>query len=51
MAQLAQGSGGGWTASKLVGGQGRRPIIGQKLLRGNGKSYHDRQYEKGLSYA
>ena len=34
MAQLAQGSGGGWSASRLVGGPGRTPITGQKYLRG-----------------
>ena len=34
MAQLAQGSGGSWAASRLVGGQGRTPTTDQKQLRG-----------------
>ena len=34
MAQPAQGTGGGWATSRLVGGQGKTPIIGQKQLRG-----------------
>jgi len=29
-----QGSGGGWAASRPVGGQGRAPTTGQKQLRG-----------------
>ena len=34
MAQLAQDSGGGWAASRPVGGQERTPTTGQKQLRG-----------------
>ena len=34
MAQPAQGTGGGWATSRLVGGQGKTLIIGQKKLRG-----------------
>ena len=34
MAQLAQGSGGGWSVSRLVGSPRRTLITGQKYLRG-----------------
>ena len=34
MAQPAQGSGGGWAASRPVGGQEKTPITSQKQLRG-----------------
>ena len=34
MAQLAQDSGGGWAASRPVGGQERTLTTGQKQLRG-----------------
>ena len=34
MAQLTQGSGGGWAANRPVGGQGRTRTIGQKVVRG-----------------
>ena len=34
MARTAQGSGGGWATSRLVGSLGRIPTTSQKWLRG-----------------